>query len=235
MNEFNPKFEIEFFFSNPRKGLLKTEWDCNECQKINNPKITYSANNNVSSNLKMHIKFKHEQAYENWLEEIKKKNPVSNINKNRAINIFGTPSRNKSQTIDTFLTARPQYGIKSQQQQEGTHQLLKLFAKLMIPVSLINTEAWNQYEKYKDPSYRVPTRKTFMNSHLNNLKLTTEKKLFDMLCQFQYLNVSVDGWADASNRCYNGYIAQGITENWEIKSMPIGMPKLLNRIFRIFI
>ena len=30
----------------------------------------------------------------------------------------------------------------------------------------------------------------------------------------EYVNMSVDGWADNTNRCFNGYIAKSIDRNW---------------------
>ena len=42
-----------------------------------------------------------------------------------------------------------------------------------------------------------------------------------MLHNLSRVNTSVDLWTDATTRCFNGYIAQGIDNDWVLQTIPI--------------
>jgi hypothetical protein len=42
-----------------------------------------------------------------------------------------------------------------------------------------------------------------------------------VLSSIQFLNISLDGWTDGTLRSFNGYIAQGIDNDWVLHSIPI--------------
>ena len=37
----------------------------------------------------------------------------------------------------------------------------------------------------------------------------------------QHPNISVDGWTDATARAFNGYIVQGIDDEWNLLTLPV--------------
>ena len=67
----------------------------------------------------------------------------------------------------------------------------------------------------------MPTRKTIQNTNLAELKKQVLNKVKAKVEDLEWVNVSVDGWPDATMRGYNGYIAQGIDSDWELHSIPI--------------
>ena len=89
----------------------------------------------------------------------------------------------------------------------------------MLPVSIIEKPAFIEFMKVFDPSFNVPTRKTVKISALPVITNNVEKKIKHVLDNCAYINVSVDGWSDATMRCFNGYIAQGIDDNWELHTI----------------
>ena len=52
------------------------------------------------------------------------------------------------------------------------------------------------------------------------LKLLLDEKNKSILSKLKWVNVSVDGWTDATMRCYNGYIARGIDDEWKMHTIP---------------
>ena len=96
-----------------------------------------------------------------------------------------------------------------------------MLVRLMLPVSLIETQAFKEFMKVFDPSFNVPTRNTVKTSGLDNMFNGVQSKIQNILDSMTHVNVSVDGWSDAVIRCYNGYIVQGIDTNWQMHTIPI--------------
>ena len=46
-------------------------------------------------------------------------------------------------------------------------------------------------------------------------------KLKQLINSMKWVNVSVDGWSDATIRCFNGYIIQGIDSNWKLHTLAV--------------
>ena len=84
----------------------------------------------------------------------------------------------------------------------------------MLPISLVETKAFKDFMYVFDPSFNVPTRNTIKNSGLNNMYSSVHSKMLKILESIPHVNISVDGWSDAVIRCYNGYIVQGIANNY---------------------
>ena len=96
-----------------------------------------------------------------------------------------------------------------------------MLVRLMLPISIIETQAFKDFMQVFDPSFNVPTRNTVKTSILDNMYANVYSKIQKQLDTMTHVNVSVDGWSDAVMRCYNGYIAQGIDANWNLISIPI--------------
>ena len=99
----------------------------------------------------------------------------------------------------------------------------------MLPISVVENPAWIEYMRVLDPSFSVPTRETVKLSGINNIKTKVFSKLRAVLNDIQYVNVSVDGWSDKTIRCFNGYIAQGIDNEWVMQTLPIAFQHLTGK------
>ena len=95
-----------------------------------------------------------------------------------------------------------------------------MLVKCMLPFSLVEHPAFNKWCESVDPSFRLPTRKTLKTSSLPVLKEKVEGIIKDMLSKAEWVNTSVDGWSDKVMRCYNGYVAQFIDEDWKLRTIP---------------
>ena len=97
-----------------------------------------------------------------------------------------------------------------------TFALVKMLVCLMLPVSIIESRAFREFMSVFDPSFNCPTRHTVKTSGLGSLWDKVDFKIRALLNSMTYVNISVDGWSDAAIRCYNGYIAQGIDNKWNM-------------------
>ena len=95
-----------------------------------------------------------------------------------------------------------------------------MLIKCMLPFSLVEHPAFSTWCESIDASFRLPTRKTLKTSSLPALKEKVEAKIKDIFKCAEWINTSVDGWSDKKMRCYNGYVAQFIDEDWELRTIP---------------
>jgi hypothetical protein len=56
---------------------------------------------------------------------------------------------------------------------------------------------------------------------LPDLKASVTAKIKAVVEDLKFVNVSLDGWTDATLRSFNGYILQGIDSNWVLHTIPI--------------
>ncbi len=91
----------------------------------------------------------------------------------------------------------------------------------MLPISIVEHPDWIEYNKDLDPSFNVPTRQTIKSTALPNMKTRVFNKMKTILNKLEWVNVSCDGWSDKTMRSFNGYIAQGIDDEWNLLTIPI--------------
>ena len=98
-----------------------------------------------------------------------------------------------------------------------------MLIKLMLPVSLIESKAWEEWLHSLDKSYVIPSREQIKKFVVPEMMSTVHSKLKTLLASIPWLNLSADGWSDATMRCFNGYIAQGIDSEWRMHTIPIAL------------
>jgi len=91
----------------------------------------------------------------------------------------------------------------------------------MLPISIVENEGFKDYVRFLDPSFCMPARRTIKEVGLPKLKSLVQTKVRDILKDVPWINISVDLWTDDTMRPFNGYIAQGINNNWELVTVPI--------------
>ena len=83
--------------------------------------------------------------------------------------------------------------------------------------------------EFLEPSCNVPSRYRVKHSGLTEMKSIIENKIIKELKTFDSINISLDGWSDRTMRCFNGYIAQGIDNEWSIKTIVIAFEYVIGR------
>ena len=99
--------------------------------------------------------------------------------------------------------------------------MVNMLVQLMLPISIVETSAWKSFMAKFDSSFNVPTRNTIKVGIIPVMIKSVEAKVREKLATIEWVNVSADGWSDATMRCFNGYIAQGIDNDWNMHTLPI--------------
>lgn len=91
----------------------------------------------------------------------------------------------------------------------------------MLPPSLVNNEGFRDFISYLDPSFNIPTRSKIKDTGMPSLKGVVQNEIKEVLKNIDYVNISTDLWTDATVRPFNGYICQGIDNDWILHCIPI--------------
>lgn len=86
----------------------------------------------------------------------------------------------------------------------------------MLPISIVDTPAFREYMNYIDPSFTIPSRKGIKDSFLPKLKENVENKIKTILKTIKHPNVCTDFWSDSTARPFNGFVFQGIDDQFLI-------------------
>jgi hypothetical protein len=112
--------------------------------------------------------------------------------------------------------------------------MTRMLLKLMLPISIVEKQAWRELLSVVDPSFSVPSVQT-VKSRFDPMIAKVEKLIEKQLADIEYVNASVDGWSDRTNRSFNGYVGQGINSNWELLTIPIAFEHIVGKHTGIFI
>ena len=91
----------------------------------------------------------------------------------------------------------------------------------MLPFSILETKRFRDFMAVFDPSFVVPSRPTAKGTVVGKMYESVNAKIKSLLNSMKWVNVSVDGWSDATIRCFNGYIIQGIDSNWKLHTLAV--------------
>ena len=99
--------------------------------------------------------------------------------------------------------------------------MVKMLISLMLPISIVEKQAWTDFMLVFDPSFTVPARNTIKKSIIPQMMNAVETQLIAIMSKIEWLNVCTDGWSDSTMRCWNGYVVQGIDDEWNMRTTPI--------------
>ena len=106
-----------------------------------------------------------------------------------------------------------------------------MLSRCMLPISIVENPAFKEYISFLDPSFTMPSRQRIKDSGLPKLKSMIQDKIKVILTTIPWINTSLDLWSDATMRPFNGYIAQGIDNNWELHTIPIEFEPIQGKQF----
>jgi len=89
----------------------------------------------------------------------------------------------------------------------------------MLPISIVDNPGFREYINYIDPSFTIPSRKTIKDTSLPKMKEAVETKITNILKTIKHPNVCTDLWSDATARPFNGFVFQGIDDDWNLKTI----------------
>jgi hypothetical protein len=99
-----------------------------------------------------------------------------------------------------------------------------MIVKCMLPISIVEKDAFKDYISFFNPSLanEFPSRFRIKETGLPELKKVVQNRIATVLAGLNSVNISSDGWSDGIMRCFNGYTAQGIDDNWNLINFTIG-------------
>jgi len=87
----------------------------------------------------------------------------------------------------------------------------------MLPLSLVDSEAFREFVNFLEPDYRVPCWQTF-TARLDGLKTELAKTVVTELSSALSVAVTTDIWTSITNEPYISLTASYITPEWELRS-----------------
>ena len=204
-----------------KNGLYR----CKTCVSMGKKNTDKSSSLFANSNLVKHLETAgHEEALSefNRLTE-QNKTPVNNKKRR----LYDSPNITPTNLLTSgSIAVQNKFNISGQTQRERLIKLNKMIVKCMLPISIVESAGFKEYIQYIDPSFTMPNRETIKRSSLPYLVQEVQVKIKNILINIEFPNVSTDGWTDASMRPYNGYICQGIDNNWDLHTICIGFEYL---------
>ena len=100
-------------------------------------------------------------------------------------------------------------------QDKANSLLTKFIVTNMLPISLVDDEAFREFIHYLEPDYQVPCRQTFC-ARLDGLKTEQAKAVKTELASASSVAVTTDIWTSVANEPYISLTAAYITPDWRL-------------------
>jgi hypothetical protein len=91
----------------------------------------------------------------------------------------------------------------------------------MLPISIVEREGFREYINAIDPFFTMPGREKLKTKTLPIKQLNIESRIKSTLDKMKFVNITTDGWSDGTLRGFNGYIAHGIDDDWQMQNRTI--------------
>ena len=109
-----------------------------------------------------------------------------------------------------------------------------MIVKCMLPLSIVEKDAFKNYISQLDPSFVMPSRRTMKESGVPQLKDSVNVKVKNLLVTIDHPNITNDWWTDQTMRSFNGYLVHGIDKNWELRVIPIAFRPINGKCIFVF-
>ena len=91
-------------------------------------------------------------------------------------------------TIAHYFTFSPSYSKIGKVQNDRTNLMTRMLLKLMLPISIVEKQAWREWLSVVDPSFSVPSVQT-VKSRFDPMIAKDEKLIEKQLADIEYVNV----------------------------------------------
>ena len=121
---------------------------------------------------------------------------VKNCQKKEAEKIQEKITRQIPKVIDHYqIKPGPKYPRKSSRQLEFNKKLVKLYAKRLLPTSMVEWTELKDLIHFADPKFSFPSRKTFVKKHIDQEYQKQEEELQSLLQKPKTINITTDMWS----------------------------------------
>jgi len=147
-------------------------------------------------------------------------------------------SSTSSSTPSTSKTSQPTllFGARkfSEARQEKANELLtKFIISNMLPLSLVDDEAFQEFVRFLEPEYKVPCRQTF-TARLDSIKTERAKAVKADLASASSVALTTDIWTSVSNEPYISFTCSYITDDWQLVSRTLSNEAIEERHTQVY-
>ena len=132
--------------------------------------------------------------------------------------------RMKQETLQASLTKTVPYKQSSPKKKKLDELVLDLITKDILPLSIVENQAFRRLIHELDPRYEIVSRKQLTKKLLPEKYREEKEMLKNELSKVESVSVTTDQWTSRAHEGYTTITAHFIDSNWEVKS-----PVLLTR------
>jgi len=102
-------------------------------------------------------------------------------------------------------------------QEKATTLLTKFIVSNVLPLSLVDDEAFMEFVNFLEPGFHVPCRQT-LTARLDGMKTELAEKVKTEMVEVKSVAVTTDIWTSISNEPYISFTASYVTLDWQLVS-----------------
>jgi len=111
--------------------------------------------------------------------------------------------------------------------------LTKFIVTNMLPLSLIDDEAFREFVNFLEPEYKLPCCQTF-TARLDGLKTELCKTVTAEMAAVSSVAVTTDIWTSMSNEPYISFTCSYITDDWQLVSRTLSNEAIEERHTQVY-
>ncbi|XP_036329769.1 zinc finger BED domain-containing protein 1-like [Rhagoletis pomonella] len=122
------------------------------------------------------------------------------------------------------------YESNSSRKAELDSALARMNASDIQPFRIVEDKGFREFVQCLDPRYKLPSRPTIQNVHLQKIFDDLEKKLQANLNNIDSCAITTDGWSSKANESYITVTCHFIDSEFKLRSVVLGTSKLANEL-----
>uniref|UniRef100_A0A8C4GH43 Zinc finger BED domain-containing protein 1 n=1 Tax=Dicentrarchus labrax TaxID=13489 RepID=A0A8C4GH43_DICLA len=142
------------------------------------------------------------------------------------INLKRTAAKLVREVSLVFFNSDTPLAATSARSQKITSAIAYFICKDNQPYSVVENEGFRQLLHILDPTYKIPVRGTFTDTHIPALYNKVRREIVESLSNAQRVAITVDGWTSCAIQSYIIVTAHYIDDEWSMKT-----PVLQTRAF----
>lgn len=130
--------------------------------------------------------------------------------------VFGAPDKSSQRSMSSFA----QHPCSNTRQEKITALLVKCIVSNMLPLALVENEAFRDLISYLEPQYKMPCRATVC-ARLTSQKAELSKTIEEEMVDAPAVHLTTDIWSSIANDAYIGTTSSYITKEWQLKAVTL--------------
>lgn len=124
-------------------------------------------------------------------------------------------TKNQPTIPNMFSQSQPRRCDRNRSE-EVTKRIVNLIVKNLLPVSIVETDAFRELVNFSEPEYEMPSRKT-IQARINLCYNRKKEEIKNILSKSDAVSLTTDSWTSINMDSYSTVTAHYI-ENWALKN-----------------